>query len=219
MLFLENCAIRFPRPLALAPLIFQRSAASAEGECSGPALGKFRHARARHRARGEAQPELVDRPSQAVPAGTSVQLPDVASPFGEPHVAIGPRRDAKRPAIRRRDRELGQFVRGSGAEAPDVVGILLGEPEVAIGPRRDATRPAEGRRDRELGDDPCRGDAPDLVGKGLGEPEVAIGPRRDASRIAARRRDRELADFAGERQGGGSRKRQHAEEQAQEPDK
>ena len=58
---------------------------------------------------------------------------------------------------------------------------------------------------------------PDLVGIHLGEPEVGIGPRRDALGAAARRRDRELADFAGERQGAGSSKRQHADEQAQEP--
>ncbi len=58
---------------------------------------------------------------------------------------------------------------------------------------------------------------PDLAPPVLGEPEVAIGPRRDELRGAVRRRDRELGDLAGESQGGGSRKRQHADEQAQEP--
>ena len=57
---------------------------------------------------------------------------------------------------------------------------------------------------------------PDLEAKLLGEPEVAIGPRRDAKR-RAKRRDRELSDLAGERQGSGSSKRKHADEQAQEP--
>ncbi len=156
--------------------------------------------------------------SPAVPGVTSAQLPDlVAKPLGEPEVAIGPCRDAIRAAIRRRDRELGQFVIVSRADAPDVVATELSEPEVAIGPCRDASRLALGRRDRELGDHACRGDAPDLVDIVLGEPEVAIGPRRDANRPAIGRRDRKLADLAGKRQSAGSSKRQHADEQAQEP--
>src|SRR6266699_611124 len=91
----------------------------------------------------------------------------------EPEVAIGPCRDAIRAAIRRQDRELGQFVIVSRADAPDVVATELSEPEVTIGPSRDASRLALGRRDRELGDHACRGDAPDLVSRhrGLGEPE------------------------------------------------
>ena len=104
-------------------------------------------------------------------------------------------------------------------QLPDLVGIEFGEPELAVRPRRDANRPARGRRDRELGHDAGRGDAPDLVANELGEPKVAIGSRRDAFRPARGRRDRELTDFAGERQGAGSSKRKHADEQAEQPDK
>jgi hypothetical protein len=100
-------------------------------------------------------------------------------------------------------------------QLPDLVATRLGEPEVAIGPRRDAKRRAVGRRGGKLGDAATGGDAPDLVASGLGEPEVAIGPRRDARRRATRRRNSKLADFAGERQGAGSGKGQHADEQAE----
>ncbi len=135
---------------------------------------------ARSTVRGEAQPEPVDGSWQAEQAGPSPHLPDVvAKILGEPEVAIGPRRDVCRVAARRRDRKLGKFVLGSGADAPDLVATEFGEPEVAIGPYRDAERLAVRRREGKLADGPCRGDAPDLVASPFGEPEVAIRPRRD----------------------------------------
>ena len=180
---------------------------------------RWEHALARSTGSAEAPPEPVDVSCKAEPGVTSPQLPDVvAIDFGEPELAIAPHRDAKRHAVRRRDRELGQFVLGSGAEAPNLVANLLSEPEVAIAPRRDASRQAVRRRDRKFGDNTCRGDAPDVVAIHFGELEVAIGPRRDAARVAVRRRDRKFSDFAGERQCGGSSKGHHAAEQAEHPD-
>ena len=60
--------------------------------------------------RVEARPEPMEASSQAEPARTLPQLPDVVGiGFGEPQVAIRPRRDTNRPAARRRDRELADF--------------------------------------------------------------------------------------------------------------
>ena len=113
---------------------------------------RWEQALARSTARAEApQPEPVDVSSQAEPAGTLPQFPDVvANVLGEPDGIIGPHRDAKRRAVGRRGRELGDGAcRG---DAPDLVATVLGEPEGIIGPRRDAKRLAAPRRERELGD-------------------------------------------------------------------
>src|SRR5207245_2882122 len=103
-------------------------------------------------------------------------------PFGEPEIAVRTARHAEgtieEPAVRRRDRELGE---GTGrADPPDPVGVALAEPEIAVGAGGDEARMAGWRPDGKFEDRTGRGDAPDPVAVELGDPEVAVRPSGDA---------------------------------------
>src|SRR5207249_6146459 len=58
----------------------------------------------------------------------------------EPEGAIRTRRDTRRSAVSRRDRELSDLTRSR--DSPDFIRSIFGEPERAVGPGGYANRPA-----------------------------------------------------------------------------
>src|SRR6266702_4819145 len=128
--------------------------------------------------------------------------------LGEPQVAIGPDRDALRPATGRGNGECGEAARGG--EAPDGVPLERGEPQVAVRPGRDELRPVQGRWGGESRDAAIGSDTPEDVGPS-GEPQIAIRPGGDAERVAAARGDIELGDSAGCGPGGSAAQAQQAD--------
>jgi hypothetical protein len=107
----------------------------------------------------------------------------VGEPLGEPKGAVPwPGGDACRYAGSCRKREVSKY--SGGANAANLVAVLLSKPKVAVWSSRNVVGRAGGSRNGEFGDDACGGDAADLVDAGLGEPKVAVRPCRNAIGMA-----------------------------------
>src|SRR5947209_2739362 len=128
---------------------------------------------------------MLQEPALIVP-GTGrreAEAPDLAAErFGEPYIAVWPRRDAERAGVRGRHRELGDPA--GRRDPPDFVSPVLGEPEVAVRTDRDAGNATALCRNGELVQATVRSHLRDVVAVPFGEPEIAVRAVDDVIRKA-----------------------------------
>src|SRR5207244_4167223 len=115
--------------------------------------------------------------------------------LGEPHGAVGTRRDARWKAACGRNIDFGD--RAARRDPPDLVRKPLGKPERPVRPGRDAAGNAGWRWNGEDGERSGRRDPADLVAAGVREPERAIGSGGNPVRSVQAWRQRKLRRAAG----------------------
>src|ERR1700740_707357 len=119
--------------------------------------------------------------SKPVDGPTRTDAPDAMSGvLGEPHSAIGARRDAARVARFALNRELAD--RAGRRDSSNSFAVSVGEPNVAVGPRRDRVgEPAA--RPCELADLAADGNAGNSAAGTLRVPQIAFGTGGNRERV------------------------------------